>query len=79
MKQRAERDKDASLTMDFASLYTSLKEYDKAIEYLEEAFEEKFMLVFMKVHPLFEVLKDDPRFISLMDKVVKQNKNVAAN
>lgn len=47
-----------------------LGEYDKAIEELEKAYADRELrLYFIKVHPLFEPIKNMPRFIALKRKM----------
>jgi serine/threonine protein kinase/tetratricopeptide (TPR) repeat protein len=53
-----------------ASVHARLGEKDAAFEWLEKAFEEHAsFLVYLKVHPLFDVLRDDPRFDALVKRI----------
>lgn len=53
-----------------ALLYTGLGDKDKAIEQLNKAYEERDgWLIFLKVEPLFDPLRDDLRFQELLRKV----------
>jgi Tfp pilus assembly protein PilF len=53
-----------------AAVHTSLGEKDAAFEWLEKAFLERPpFLVWIKVHPLFEGLRDDPRFAALLKRI----------
>lgn len=54
----------------FAWVYLGLGEKDQALDWLEKAYEERASwLVFLKVDPLFDSLREDPRFITLLKKV----------
>ena len=51
----------------FAVVYNGLGERDKALDYLEKAFTEKnVLMVFLKVEPTWNNLRDEPRFVDLM-------------
>lgn len=55
---------------DLAVIYTSLDEKEKAIEYLEEAYQKRDpLLVPLKVYPPFESLREEPKFIELLKKM----------
>ncbi|MEK6288400.1 MAG: tetratricopeptide repeat protein [Acidobacteriota bacterium] len=52
---------------DLAVLYTGLGEKDRAIEQLKKAYEERTgMIINLKVEPLFDPLRSDPRFVDLL-------------
>ncbi|MGH9907408.1 MAG: tetratricopeptide repeat protein, partial [Pyrinomonadaceae bacterium] len=54
----------------FAVIYAGLGENDKALEYLAKTFEERDeMQRFVKVSPIFDSLRSDPRFVDLMRRV----------
>ncbi len=54
----------------FVKAYLGLGEYDEAFFWLEEAFKEKSnLLQFLKVHPIFDPIHDDPRFKDLIRRV----------
>jgi serine/threonine-protein kinase len=54
----------------FAFIYTELGEKDKAIDYLEKAYDERaFQMQFLKVDPRWDKLRGDPRFADLMRRV----------
>jgi tetratricopeptide (TPR) repeat protein len=68
LNQRSER-KYLSPTV-IASLYGALGEKDRAFALLEKAYDERdFLLVLLKVEPLFDPLRSDPRFTTLMQRV----------
>jgi TolB-like protein/Tfp pilus assembly protein PilF len=52
-----------------AAIYTGLKDFKKAMEWLGRAYEERSFLSWIKVDPVFDELRDDPRFRSLLDKL----------
>jgi len=50
----------------FANVYAGLKENDKAIEYLNQAFEARHPgLVLIRIEPMFDGLRNDERFKQL--------------
>ena len=50
-----------------AFIYAHLGEKDRAFELLEQAFEERSpWMPFLKTHPGFDLLRDDPRFTDLL-------------
>ncbi|MEP7341564.1 MAG: hypothetical protein ABI977_27785, partial [Acidobacteriota bacterium] len=53
-----------------ATVYVGLGEEDRVFSLLEEAYSERCNnLVFINVHPAFEKLRSDPRFISLTQRM----------
>jgi tetratricopeptide (TPR) repeat protein len=55
---------------DLAILYTGLGEKDKALEQLNHAYEEQSgWIIYLKVEPLFDPLRSDPRFQDLLRRV----------
>ncbi|MFO7525964.1 MAG: adenylate/guanylate cyclase domain-containing protein [Ignavibacteriaceae bacterium] len=69
LDERNKVEKDVSLTMDYAIIYSGLKDYDKAFFYLEKAFEEKSGgLVFLRTRHWKEV-QDDPRYTNILTKM----------
>lgn len=54
----------------FAILYTGLQDFDNAFKCLEEALKERSgFLPYMKVEPLFDKLRKDPRAQSLLSRI----------
>jgi serine/threonine-protein kinase len=54
----------------FALIYNALGESEKALDYLEKSFAEKDVrMVFLKVEPKWNNLRNDPRFIDLMRRM----------
>jgi TolB-like protein/Flp pilus assembly protein TadD len=54
----------------FVKAYLGLGEYDQAFFWLEEAYKEQSnLLQFLKVHPIFDPVRDDPRFKDLVRRV----------
>jgi serine/threonine protein kinase/tetratricopeptide (TPR) repeat protein len=53
-----------------ATLYIGLGDHDRAFAYLEQAYEERYgFLVYLAVSPVFDPLRDDARFQTLIQKV----------
>ena len=53
----------------FAGLHARLGEKEKAFEWLEKAYNEREGLVYIKVHPSYDPLRDDPRFQDLLRRM----------
>jgi TolB-like protein/Tfp pilus assembly protein PilF len=54
----------------FISPYLGLGDYDQAFAWFEKAYEEKSnILQFLKVHPFFDPVRGDPRFVNLVHRV----------
>ncbi|QQS37547.1 MAG: guanylate cyclase [Ignavibacteriales bacterium] len=70
LKERESMEETSSLCMDFAIIYTGLKDYDKVFHYLEIAFNERLGgLIFLAVHPNWRMLHNDPRMESIMNRM----------
>jgi len=53
-----------------ALVYAGLGDNNKAFEFLEKAYEERYeMMIWIKVNPLFDPIRADPRFSELLKKV----------
>ena len=60
----------AHMAYHVAALAARLGEKDVAFQYLERAFDERsFWMPFLKVDPLFDSLRDDPRFRDLLGRI----------
>ena len=54
----------------FVNTYLGLEEYDQAFLWFEEAYREQSQILqYLKVHPLFDAVRNDPRFIDLQRRV----------
>ena len=55
---------------DIAEIYTALADYEKAIRWLERAFENRAInLIWIKCNPIFRRIQSDPRFRALEKKM----------
>ena len=55
---------------EIAIIYAGLGEMDTAFEWLDRAYEERaFLIDEVKVNPLFDVFRGDPRFDALLRKM----------
>ena len=55
---------------DIASLYIWLGDNDRAMDWLTKAFDERsFNMVYLKVHPIYDPLRQDPRFGTLLRRM----------
>lgn len=53
-----------------AIIYTGLGEKDRAFEWLEKTYEERsYYVVWLKADPLYDPLRSDPRFASLLERI----------
>lgn len=69
LKKREQNDKDVSLFMDFAIIYTALKEYDKVLTYFEKAIEARTGVMIMFAEPEWHEIRLNPRFKKIKDKI----------
>jgi hypothetical protein len=68
MKQRAKS--EYIPPYQFVSVYAGLNERDSTFEWLEKGYIARDRIVLlMKVHPMFDELRSDPRFDDLMRRV----------
>ena len=57
-----------------ALIYAGLGENDQAFEWLNKGYEERSSgMLFLKINPLFDSLRDDPRFTALLKKMKLDN------
>jgi len=57
-------------SMEMAKIYVGLGDFDRAIEYLEKAYDEHVLrLINLKIEPVFESLYSDSRFRSLLKRI----------
>ena len=55
---------------DFTVIYAALGDYSTALDYLEEAYEDREgWLVLLKVEPLYDNLRPEPRFQAILEKM----------
>ena len=52
-----------------AVIYAALDSKEKALSWLEKAYEERSFLVYLKVDPAFDILRKEERFIAVLDKM----------
>lgn len=56
--------------VDIAAVHVGLGQTDQALEWLERAYREKnWQMAFLGAEPLFDPLRDDPRFVSLVERL----------
>jgi hypothetical protein len=54
----------------FVLTYAGLADREQTLVWLEQAYKEQsLILLFLKVHPIFDSLRDDPRFKDLVRRV----------
>jgi len=74
LKKREKEQPSAALDMDFAFLYSGLKDYDHAFFYLNKTYENRMGIaclgmIFCVRYPMLKELKTDPRFRELTNKL----------
>ena len=74
LKLREENEPGVLLHMDYAFLYTGMKEYDLAFHYLNKTYEQRMGIaclgmIFCIRYPMLKELKSDPRFKELIQKM----------
>jgi tetratricopeptide (TPR) repeat protein len=52
-----------------AAIYVGLGDKDKALDWLEKAYDERGFVLYLKVDPIFDPLRNEKRFVSLLDKM----------
>jgi len=52
-----------------AVIYSALGDKEKTLAWLERAYEERSFLVYLKVDPAFDTVRDEERFAMLLDKM----------
>ena len=72
MEQRENKYKDANLNMDFAVVYTGLKDFDKAFYYLDKSFDEGAVAFFFRAHPFAKEIRKDSRFQKYLKKIERR-------
>jgi adenylate cyclase len=74
IKKREETEPGVVLHMDYAFVYSGLKDYDKAFYYLNKTYEQRIGIaclgmIFCIRYPMLNELKADPRFKELTEKM----------
>lgn len=66
----SQSNKQGASQIETAMIYTALGEQDRAFEWLEKAYVERaWQLGFLRVEPVFDPLREDPRFADMMRRV----------
>ena len=74
LKLREEKEPGVLLHMDYAFLYSGLKQFDLAFDYLNKTYEQRMGIaclgmIFCVRYPMLKELKADSRFKDLMQKM----------
>ncbi len=70
IEMNAATNKAFTYALDFAVIYTALKDFDKAMDNLEEAVENRrSAIIYLKVNPIWDPMRDFPRFKSLLKRL----------
>ena len=78
IKLREQQEPGVLLHMDFAFLYSGMKEFDKAFQYLNKTYEQRMGIaclgmIFCIRYPMLKELKSDHRFTELLQKMGLNN------
>lgn len=68
LEERKQKDQNIILDMDFAMIYAGLEDWDKVYNHLKAAMEAKMGSLFLNVHPMWEDIRQMPRFRELFAK-----------
>ncbi len=50
-------------------IHAALGDHEKALTWLEKAYEERSFLVYLKVDPAFDALREEERFVKILEKI----------
>ena len=81
LAELAEREKDGFVTSYNRVLVNiGLENYPAALDWLEKAFDERsYWLIYLKVDPVLDALRDDSRFVGLQAKIFGANSKIPEN
>ncbi|MTI87810.1 MAG: tetratricopeptide repeat protein [Balneolaceae bacterium] len=70
VSKREKEEKDINLTLDYALVYSAMRDYDRSFEYLNKAVDEKLGAVLLiNSFPILDELRDDARFEQLIQRI----------
>jgi TolB-like protein/class 3 adenylate cyclase/Tfp pilus assembly protein PilF len=69
LKKREQKEKDINLLVDYAIIYSALRDYDKVFYYLEKAIEARVGILNIFADPGWKELRSDPRYEKLKNKI----------
>lgn len=63
--------KELTYALDYAVIYTGIGEYDKAMDYLEEAVSNRrSAIIYLGVNPIWDPIRKNPRFKALLKRLM---------
>lgn len=65
LEERKKKDPQVILDVDFAMIYLGMEDWDKVYEHLKVAIEAKMGMLFLNTHPLWEAIRQKPKFRKL--------------
>ena len=68
LEERNQQDENIILDMDFAMIYAGLENWGKVYDHMEAAIEANMGSLFLNVHPMWEEVRQMPRFRDLLSK-----------
>ena len=70
LNRQVEKDDAISLAMDFAVVYLGLGDKEKVFKYLKQALDEHLGgILFINTNPIWQEIRDDPRFNEIIDAI----------
>ncbi|RNC83288.1 MAG: tetratricopeptide repeat protein [Balneola sp.] len=72
VEEREKNEPGISFSNDYAFIYTAMGEYEKALDALESSFEIRSGVFTISLHPIFDPIRDHPRFKKLMDQIRRE-------
>ena len=70
IEMNAATNKAFTYALDFAVIYTALRDFDKAMDNLEEAvLNKRSAIIYLKVNPIWDPMRDFPRFRTLLKRL----------
>jgi adenylate cyclase len=60
---------DPGISLDIASVYLALRKNDQAFQWLERAYMKHEFIQPLKVHPIFNDFRSDPKFVAFLKKI----------
>ncbi len=68
LEERKQKDENIILDMDFAMVYAGLDDWDKVYDHMKAAIEGNMGGLFLNVHPMWEEIRQIPRFRELLSE-----------
>ncbi len=67
LDQRSREDKETNLNIDYAVVYLGFKNWERTFLHIEKAIEANMGGMFLSVHPIWEEVREEPKFKALLE------------